>query len=473
MAFYKYFFLIAYFRVLVSSHPVDSAAWGKKTSRVLKEVEKYQDVAQQIIDFTVNGKGKGQTYNRLATFTDKFGNRIAGSQNLENAIDYMLQQLKKDGLQNVHGEDVMVPHWVRGNESATMLLPRVHKMAMLGLGSSVGTPSGGIQAEVLVVKSFDELKKRADEAKGKIIVYNQQWVDYGTSVAYRDFGADNAAKVGGIAALIRSVAPFSINSPHTGWQDYSNTTKRIPTACITIEDAEMMNRMADRGTKIVVHLQMDAKNLTPVKSRNTVAEIVGSKYPEQVVLVSGHLDSWDVGQGAMDDGGGAFISWQALSTIRQMGLEPKRTMRAVMWTAEEEGVIGGQAYYNTHKVNASKYDIVMESDLGTFTPTGIQFHGSDSAAVIMEKVASLLKPINASKVNRLKDRVDGEDISQWQTQSNVPGASIDTQNDKYFFFHHSNGDTMTVLNSHSLDLCSAVWAVMAYVTADLEDMLPR
>ncbi|XP_020601912.1 carboxypeptidase Q-like, partial [Orbicella faveolata] len=307
------------------------------------------------------------------------------------------------------------------------------------------------------------------QAKGKIVVFNERWVDYRTSVIYRAHGAAEVAKVGGVASLIRSVTPFSIYSPHTGWQDYEQEVKKIPTACVTVEDAEMMARMAARGTKIVINLKMAAKKLPPVVSRNTVAEIKGSVYPEQVVLVGGHLDSWDVGQGAMDDGGGAFISWQALSVIRQLNLKPKRTMRMVLWTAEEVGLLGAKQYYNRHKGNAGNFSLVMESDYGTFVPKGITFNGGEKAQAIMREVMSLLKPIN---VTNLRVKNIGGEISFW-VRDGVPGGGLDNANSKYFFFHHTNGDTMTVQDPDAMDLCAAVWAVVAYTVADLDEMLPR
>ncbi|XP_078359744.1 carboxypeptidase Q-like [Oculina patagonica] len=452
---------------LASASRVDEAS---HISRQLKtEIAKHQDDANKIIDFLTKGPGKHQVYNRLATFVDTFGNRVAGSANLEHAIDYMLDELKNDKLDNVHGEDVNVTHWVRGKESAQLIEPRIQPIALLGLGGSVGTPPDGITAEVLVVNSFDELHANASKAKGKIVVFNEKYVDYGTSVIYRQLGAAETAKVGGLASLIRSVTPFSIYSPHTGWQDYQTGVEKIPTACITVEDAEMLARMAARGTKIVINLKMEAKTLPPAVSRNTVAEIKGSEYPEQVVLVSGHLDSWDVGQGAMDDGGGAFISWQALSVIRQLNLRPKRTMRMVLWTGEEEGLLGAQQYYNRHKVNASNFSLVMESDIGTFMPEGIAFHGSDKAVDIMREIMSLLKPINATNLSIVDV---GGDITFW-VREGVPGGSLDNANSKYFYFHHSDGDTMTVQDPDAMDLCAAVWAVVAYTVADLDEMLPR
>jgi len=425
--------------------------------------------ANQIIDYVLKGAGKNLTYDRLALMTDKFGYRLCGSSTLEKTIDYMVDKLKEDGLENVHKEAVTVPHWTRGREWATLESPRKKDLAMLGLGYSVGTQNRVITAQAIVVSSFEELKARACEAKGKIVVFNQKWEGYGISVAYRSRGASEAAKVGGIASLIRSVTGFSIYSPHTGMQSYDNGIKKIPTACITVEDAELLWRMQSRGEKITISLYMEAENHPPVTSYKTVAEIKGWKYPEQVVLVSGHLDSWDVGQGAMDDGGGAFISWGALSIVRKLGLRPKRTLRLVLWTCEELGVIGGQEYFKTHAAEAKNFDVVMESDAGTFTPEGMSFTGSKQAMTIVRFITdNLLTEVNATK---LESGAELPDLGQW-LDIGVPGASILTKNDAYFDFHHSNGDTMTVEDPHDLDLCTIVWAVSSFVLADLENMLP-
>uniref|UniRef100_A0A8C5PFB1 Carboxypeptidase Q n=1 Tax=Leptobrachium leishanense TaxID=445787 RepID=A0A8C5PFB1_9ANUR len=394
-----------------------------KHERIKKVMADYKDVANAIIDLAVHGGAQNRSYNRLARFVDTIGNRMSGTENLKNAINYMYKALQEDKLQNVSLEPVKVPHWVRGEESAMMLKPRNKSIAILGLGSSIGTPPEGISAEVIVVSSFTELHNRAKEAKGKIVVYNQPFVSYGETVQYRAYGASEAAKVGAVASLIRSITPFSVYSPHTGWQDYQKDVPKIPTACISIEDAEMFARMASRGETIVVLLKMGAINNPDADSFNTVAEIVGSKYPEQVVIVSGHLDSWDVGQGAMDDGGGAFISWEALSLIKDLGLHPKRTLRLVLWTGEEQGGVGAGQYYQSHKKDISNIDLVMETDIGTFMPTGLQFSGNTEAQAIMTEIMQLLKPIN---ITNLYGNAEGTDISYWM-EAGVPVKCITTK----------------------------------------------
>ncbi|XP_047117791.1 carboxypeptidase Q-like isoform X1 [Schistocerca piceifrons] len=435
-----------------------------------QEIKNYEPVVNKIIDSIVYGRFRGRTWRTLAYFVDKFGSRIAGSENLENAIDFMLNQSSQFGLENVHGEEAVVPHWVRGNESAVLVSPRTQKLPMLGLGSSVGTPPEGIKAEVLVVTSFDELQEKAALVPGKIVVFNEPFKSYGETVQYRTQGASKAARLGAVATLIRSVTPFSLATPHTGQQDYADNVTHIPTACITVEDAEMLHRMAKRGDKLVIHLKMEAHTLKPATSRNTIAEIVGSSEPEKVVVVSGHLDSWDVGQGAMDDGGGAFISWNTLVILKKLGLRPRRTIRCILWTAEEEGLIGAQAYVKAHKNETRNLDYVMESDEGTFLPMGLSFSGSEKAGCILQEVLKLFKPIGASRYST--PQVGGSDIALW-TDVGVPSSSLINANEHYFWFHHTAADMVTVEDPHVLDLCTAIWTAAAYVVADLSADIPR
>src|SRR3954468_11750925 len=305
--------------------------------------------ANRLIDAAL---GDSSAYNRLATLTDRFGPRLSGSRSLENAIDWILAQMKSDGLANVRGEPAMVPHWVRGEESATLVSPRATSLHMIGLGNSVGTPRGGITAPVLVVGSFDELTRRAAEAKGKIVLFDHPFPadkpgveSYREANVYRGGSPAAAAKVGAVGVLIRSISSFSIQNPHTGSTRYDSTLVKLPAAALSIEDAEMLHRMQDRGDKLVVTLKMSARMLPDAQSRNAVAELRGSEKPDEVVVLGGHIDSWDVGQGAMDDGGCSVAAWQAVKLMKQLGLKPKRTVRVVLWTNEENGGRGGRAYH--------------------------------------------------------------------------------------------------------------------------------
>ncbi|KAG7167434.1 Carboxypeptidase Q-like 1, partial [Homarus americanus] len=409
---------------------------------LVDEIKSYQDTVDQIIEYVVRGDYKGRTYEVLAELVDTFGPRMTGSGQLEAAIDWMLELSEAEGLENTHTEDVTAPHWVRNTESAWMTQPRLHQLNMLGLGGSVGTPPEGIKAEVLV---------------------------------YRSQGASKAAEVGAVASLIRSIGPFSINSPHTGQQEYTDPQHKIPTACITVEDAAMMDRMQARGQKIEVHLTMGAESYPDIITRNTITEVLGHQAPDEAVVVSGHLDSWDVGQGAMDDGGvmlvqvlrwyrcyigtgGAMISWNSAVVLQRLGLRPRRTLRAILWAGEEQGLYGGFAYHKNHVNESDKFQLLLESDIGTFNPLGLAFNGTQEATCILEEVVS---PMDG-----------GPDIEVWM-KDGVPTGSLYNANEKYFWFHHSNGDTLSVEDSDVLDHCLAVWTSVAYVAADMTQRIPH
>lgn len=216
---------------------------------IRSEIAGYQSIVNNIIQEIVNGKFAGDTHESLAKFCDTFGPRMSGSQNLENAIDYMKKQFNDAGLENVHTENASVPHWERGFESAQLITPHKQNLNILGLGSTVGTPRGGIMGEAIVVESFMDLANMTDDmVKGNIIIFVPKWEGYGKTVPYRRDAATVAAKRGGIAALVRSITPYSIGSPHTGWQHYDDSVNKIPVACLTVEDAEMLLRIYQRGT---------------------------------------------------------------------------------------------------------------------------------------------------------------------------------------------------------------------------------
>lgn len=454
--------------------PLTTASSGKcRLVRSLRdEIASYRPVVERVLSYVQDKNGyKGRTWAALSEFTDTFGSRLAGTSNLENSIDYMMNSLRADNLDNVHGERVMFTGWQRRKEIAALVKPRFKNLAMLGLGGSVSTVPEGIRAEVVVVTSFDDLSNKSSQVSGKIVVYNQPYVSYSETVVYRSMGASEASKYGAVATLIRSITPFSLNTPHAGHQSYSDGVKKIPTACITVEDAELLSRMYNRGTKLEIFLKMDSKSFTNATSRNTVAEIKGTTDPDKIVLVSGHLDSWDVGQGAMDDGGGAFISWNSLVVLKNLGLRPKRSIRCLLWTAEEEGYIGAYAYLKGHKSELEKFNLVIESDEGTFQPYGIEFHGSETSACIMVEVAKLFDSINATTMQSRKYNV-GSDIEVFENM-NIPGLSLLNRNEKYFWYHHTEADTMAVEDPDSLDLNTAMFAVISYIIADLSVELPK
>ena len=410
-----------------------------------------------------------QGYDRLGEMLDTFGPRLSGSTNLEKTLEWIKDEMARDGLENVHGEDVMVPKWVRGKESATMTSPWEKELDILGLGGSVGTGTKGVKGEVLVVSSFDDLKVKSSMAKGKIILYNVPFTTYGETVQYRYRGASEAAKVGGIASLIRSVGPYSMNTPHTGTSAYEDGVKKIPHAAITLEDAAMMGRMSARGLTIKISLYMEAKSFGDVLSQNVMGEIVGSEYPDEVIVLGGHIDSWDAGQGAHDDGGGCVAAWQAVKLIKDLGLKPKRTIRAVMWTNEENGLRGGEAYRDEHFNQLDNYILAMESDAGVFKPSGFGFTGSDEAFKILQDIGTLLKRIESGVITK---GGGGADIGPIMREG-VPGMGLKVDGSKYFWYHHTEADTFDKVDKDEFNRCVATMAVMAYVVADMDDRLPR
>ena len=428
--------------------------------------DRYRGDANRIIDAALKDS---TAWNRLAEMTEKFGNRLSGTPALEQTIDWVIDRMKADGLQNVRGERTMVPVWVRGEESAQLVKPRVQNLPMLGLGGSIATPPGGITADVLVVGSFSDLTAKAAQASGKIVLFDVPFSNYGETVQYRARGAVAAAKAGAVGALVRSVTPYSQRTPHTGGMSYDSTVRRIPAAAITVEDAEMIHRLVDRGEHVRVKLTMSANTLPDAPSRNVMGEIVGSEKPDEVVVFGGHIDSWDVGRGAMDDGGGVVVAWEAVRLLKRLGLKPKRTIRVVGWTNEENGGRGGQAYRDAHKTEIEKHVLAIESDGGVFKPQGFSFSGSDAALDMVKEIASLLGRIDAGMI--VKGGA-GADIGPIVALG-VPGLGLNVDGTKYFWYHHTEADTIDKLDPNDMARCVATMAVMAYIAADMPEPLPR
>jgi carboxypeptidase Q len=426
----------------------------------------YKDAASRIIARSTRDSA---AWNRLALLTERFGNRFSGTDRLERALDWMLAEMQKDGLDNVRGEPVMIPRWVRGDESAELVEPRRQALPMLGLGGSIDTPREGITAEVLVVNSWDDLKAKAAQAKGKIVLFDVPFTNYGETVQYRGNGAIEAAKVGAVASLIRSVTPYSQRTPHTGGMRYDSTVARIPHAAITVEDAMMLHRMQDRGERIVVKLTMSAKTMPDVPSRNVVAELKGREFPDEVIVMGGHTDSWDVGRGAMDDAGGVVVAWEAIRLLKELGLRPRRTIRVVGWVNEENGGRGGDGYRDAHKNELDKHVLAIESDGGVFKPQGFGFTGSDAAMAIVKQIGTLLDPIGSGSIVK---GGGGADIGPIM-QLGVLGMGLLVDGTKYFWYHHTDADTVDKLTPGEMALCVATLAVMTYVVADLPEKLPR
>jgi carboxypeptidase Q len=448
---------------LVFTHPAFTAA---QPERDAKWIDAYKEPAARLIGESLSSHF---AWERLAELGDTFGHRLSGSKALEDAIQWAVAEMKKDGLENVRTEPVKVPHWVRGQESAEITSPGRHPLVMLGLGNSVGTPPEGVEADVLVVRNWQELEAAGARVKGRIVLFNVPFTTYGETVQYRGGGASRAAAMGAVAMLVRSVGPPGLRTPHTGALRYAEGVPPIPAAAITTEDADRLQRMQDRGTRVRVRLKMDAKFLPDADSFNVVGEIRGREKPEEVVVIGGHYDSWDVGTGATDDGGGCVVTWDALRLMKKLNLRPRRTVRVVLWVNEENGGRGGTAYRDRYRDQLANHVAMLESDAGVFRPTGFGFTGSAAARAAINDIATLLRGIHA---DRIGPSGGGADIGPSVEAGNIPALSLEVDGN-YFLLHHTPADTVDKIEPMDMARASAAIAVLTYVLADMPERLPR
>jgi len=428
----------------------------------------YREPATKLIDAAMADQGG---YEKLSYLCDRIGNRLAGSAALERAIIWAAEQMKRDGLVNVATPAVKVPHWVRGAESAAILEPVSRPLTILGLGGSIGTPKKGMTAEVVVVGGFDDLQKQGRAGvQGKIVLYNVPYESYGRTVMYRHEGASRAARLGAVAALVRSVTPVSLQTPHTGALDYAADAPKIPAAAVTIEDAILIQRLADAGNPVTVHLEMEAKTLPDADSANVMGEIPGREAPEEVVVIGGHIDSWDVGQGAQDDGTGCIAALEAAALIQRLGLRPRRTLRVVFWTNEENGLAGARAYREWVGDKVRNHVAAIEMDGGAEKPTGFGFSAPGSAQQSLATVREIGKLLERIDAGSILPGGGGADIGPLM-HDGVPGLSLRTVGTHYFDWHHTRADTVDKVKLEDLRLNIAALAVMAYVLADMPETL--
>jgi Peptidase family M28/PA domain len=425
-------------------------------------------------------------YVALTYLCDHIGKRLSGTPQLNTAVEWGAELMRKAGLQNVTVQPVMVPRWVRGSESAAIVAPVTKPLHMLGLGMSVGTPKDGITAGVVFVPSFAALDAMTPEqVQGKIVVFNPGWHGYGVNVAYRALGPSKAAAKGAVGVLVRSATGLAMQTPHTGALHYDEKVTKIPAAAISVEDALMIERLAKEGP-VTVHLQMDAHMEADVQAGNVMGEIVGSEHPEQVVSIGGHIDSWDVGQGAQDDGAGIMGAFQAVTLLHKLGLKPKRTIRLVFWVNEENGEAGGRAYRKLIGDKIGDQVATIEMDEGAEKPLGMGFGGfafmmpgapafdvnklsadERRSFEVLQDIASLLGPIGADTVSPGGGGSDIEAI----TDDGVPSLSPRTEATHYFDWHHTEADTLDKVDPVELRKNAAMLAVVAYVLADMDGRL--
>jgi carboxypeptidase Q len=427
-------------------------------------LEAYREPARRIID---ESRSSTFAWDRLAELGDTFGNRLSGSENLDAAIKWAADQMRQDGLENVRLDPVKVPHWVRGAESLEITAPGRHPVAMLGLGNSIGTPSDGLEADLLIVRNFQELDAAGDRATGRIVLFNVPFTTYGETVVYRSDGPSRAAARGAVAALVRSVGPPGLRTPHTGSLRYTDGQPQIPAAAVSAEDADRLQRMHDRGTRIRLRLRMEAKFLPDADSFNVIGEIRGRELPHEVVVVSGHFDSWDVGTGSTDDGGGCVVSWEALRLMKKLGLRPRRTVRVVLFTNEENGLRGGLDYRERYRHELANHVLMFESDSGVFKPTGFGFSGSDAARKTIQEIATLLHGIGTDTITAGGEEAD---IGPSVRAAAIPALSLNVDGN-YFLIHHTQADTVDKIDPRDMSTAAAAIGVMAYVVADMPHRL--
>jgi hypothetical protein len=433
-------------------------------------------------------------YANLTYLCDHIGKRLSGSESLDRAITWAADLMRSEGLANVTVQPVTVPHWVRGEESGAIIAPVVKPLHLLGLGMSVATPPAGITANVVVVPNFDALAKLGRSGvEGKIVVFNAPYEGYGRTVMYRTAGPSRAAALGAIAVLVRSITPLAMQTPHTGTTVYDKAQPRIPAAAISIEDALLLARLTSEpgAPPVQVHMEMQAHLDPPAKGANVFGEIPGRLHPEQVVVLGGHIDSWDVGQGAQDDGSGIMASLAAVHLIGKLRLHPARTVRVVFWVNEENGDAGGIEYRRALGDKLSTHVAAIEMDGGAEPPVGfgygsggggrrrsvpggpatpppVQLSAPEQHSLdLLKQIGTLLKPVGADKVN---PGGGGSDIEPLM-MAGVPGLGERTTGAHYFDWHHTEADTLDKVNPDDFRKNVASLAVMTYILADMPETL--
>jgi Peptidase family M28 len=445
--------------------------------------EQYREPAQKLIGAAL---ADSDGLARLQYLCDRIGARVSGSASLDHAIEWSAAEMKKAGLENVRTPPAKVTHWVRGRESAVMLAPVEKPLAMLGLGLSVGTPKEGITADVVAVSSFDQLTALGrDKVAGKIVLFNPAWEGYGQTVIYRSSGASRAAELGAVAALVRSMTGSSLQTPHTGALRYTEGVAKIPAGAVSVEDAAMIQRLISGGTPVRVRLMMDAHQEADADSHNVMGEIRGREKPEEVVVLGGHIDSWDVGQGAHDDGAGIMATFEAVALIKKLGLRPRRTIRVCFWVNEESGGSGGVAYRKMVGDAIANHVAAIEMDSGAEKPVGFGFGGGGSEAggrrrrepaappaspAAFQRVVEIGKLLEGIEGGKISPGGGGSDISPLLADG-VPGFGVRTVGTHYFDWHHTNADTFDKIVPREFQLNVASLAVLSYVLADMPERL--
>jgi len=429
---------------------------------------RYEKIANQIV---TSGLGSGRAYSILNELTTTAGSRLSGSPGAARAVAWAQQTMEKLGFQNVHREAVMVPHWVRGPvEEAAVIRSSNDEMplSVCALGGSIATPDEGITAGIVEVKSFDELRGIGEKARGKIVFFNRPFdrskystfEAYGGAVNQRSQGAVEAARAGGVAALVRSMTGRIDDVPHTGAMGYNDSLPKVPSAAVSTVAANLLDSLLAADSAVRIRLKLSCRTLPDTESANVIGELRGSEHAEQVIVIGGHLDSWDKGRGAHDDGAGCSQSLEALRLLKDLGFVPKRTIRAVLFMNEENGLRGGKAYAAKDRPR-EKHITAIETDAGGFTPRGFGVSSDSATFGKISRWAFLLKSIDADQISK---GGGGSDISEL-ARKGVPAIGLRVDGQRYFDYHHSDSDTIDKVNERELELGAISLAILSYVLA--------
>ncbi len=422
--------------------------------------EKHSETVLQLYDAAMEST---VAYERLQWLCEVIGHRLSGSPELETAIDWAAEILKEDGF-TVTEQSVTVPHWVRGEESLSMLAPVERELQILGLGMSVG---GEVEADLVVVSSWEELEQA--DVSGKIVLYDVPFTTYGETVQYRGGGPVAAAKKGAVAVLMRSVTPVSLYTPHTGATRYDDEVPRIPAAAVTVEDAVWLHGLQERGIPVRLKLSMGAQHLDDASSRNLIADLPGRTLPDEAVVLGCHLDSWDVGQGAQDDGSGCLIVWEAARLISQLPEPPRRTVRLVLFTNEENGLGGGRAF--AAEIDDKRVVTALESDTGNGRADGfrvdLRMDDKQAAQSGVYELTAALDPIGGSK---LLPGYAGADVGPLAAKG-VPSFGLRHDTTGYWPIHHTRADTFEKIILEDLQHNAGLMAAMVWLLAEMEEPL--
>jgi carboxypeptidase Q len=413
----------------------------------------------------------GHAYKNLRVLCKEIGNRLSGSPEAAAAVEYTKQLMESYGFDTVYLQPVMVPHWVRGESDVVRVVNSnkvgTKELNSLALGNAIGTGPGGLVGEVIEVSGIDHVNELGKKVEGKIVFYNGEmdptlvntFSACGGAVSQRGSGASEAAKFGAKAVVIRSMSNRRDDIPHTGSLRYKALMPIIPALAISTNDADLLSSLLKDQPNMKVYLESHGKQLEDVLSYNVIGEITGTEKPDEIIAVGGHLDSWDVGEGAHDDGSGCIQAIEALRLYKALGWKPKRTIRAVMWMNEENGLRGGTEYARVAKEKGEKHIAALESDSGGFLPIGFSSTGTDEQRNKIIGWKDYFLPFNIWQFDR---RGGGADIGPLRDQGTVLiGLSPDSQ--KYFIYHHTAADVFEAVDQRELELGAAAMAAMVYL----------